>query len=186
MKKIFGITVLIAVLVAVAFSGCLEETPTATPTPTPAATSVPTAVPTAIPTPTPAEETTISTDIYISDEMAMHLIKSVLMDNGLRGINAQVADGRNKGGVKVLIMSYESTVSTADDLAEETGFILGAYLGAINEGWDVDELSVVVGDREGTAVGMWYCSEEWTDDYLNGKISETELLLKVFSTMTTL
>ena len=169
-KNIVGLIALVAIVAAVIFAGCVEEE---TPVPTPS------------PTATPTPEPTVS-NIYASDETAMRKIRTALTDHGLHSVSTQAADGRDKGGVKVLILSYKSTALTEDDLAEETGSILGAYFGIVEMGGDFDELSVVVGDTSGNAIGMWYCNKDWTNKYINGKISEDAILLKVFSTMKTL
>ena len=138
-----------------------------------------------IPTPTTPEKTVTPSDIYASDEKVTLLIRTALSGQGIRGVTTQVADGREKGGVKGLILGYRSTALTETELAAETGYILGAYLGAAEGGWDIDELSVVVGDVNGNAVGMWYCTKDWTSDYINGKISIEGVSLKVISSMTT-
>ena len=155
----------IVVIVAVAmFAGCVEEEK--------AATSIN----------TPPEVTPI--DIYASDETTTLLIKTTLSDYGIRDVTAQVADGRENGGTKSLILSYRSTALTENEIAAEMGFIIGVYLGAVEGGWDIDELSVVVGDINGNAAGIWYCTKDWTNDYRNGKMSMGEVLIKVISSMT--
>jgi len=124
-------------------------------------------------------------DSYASDETATLLIRTALSGQGIRGVTTQVADGREKGGTKNLILGYRSTALTVNELEAETGYILGVYLGAAGGGWDIDELSVVVGDVNGNAIGMWYCTKDWTSDYINGKISIEGVSLKVISSMTT-
>jgi len=121
----------------------------------------------------------------LSDKEAMAVMEIVLTGYGLYDIDMKIADGRDKGGVRVLILSYKSIASTLTKLAGESGFILGSYTAGVENGWDIDELSVVVGDIQGNAVGMWYCSKEWTDDFVAGKISAEELDTKVLTTMTT-
>ena len=133
---------------------------------------------------TPPEVT--SSDIYASDKNVKLLIETLLNNNGFLDVNTQVANGRENGGVKVLILSYRSTASTVNELAIEMGYILGAYLGTAENGWDIDELSVVVGDINGNSVAIWYCTEDWTNDYTSGKISIDELLIKVSNSIMTL
>jgi len=159
-----------------------SPTPEAPPTPTPISTL--SEITPTISTPSTPEETITPSDIYASDETATLLIEIALSDQGISGVTTQVADGRENGGTKVLVLSYRSTAPTETELAAETGCIVGAYLGAAKGGWDIDELSVVVGDVNGNAVGMWYCTKDWTSDYINGKISIDELSLKVISSMT--
>ena len=124
--------------------------------------------------------------VVMTDELAVDMIKIVLMGYGVIDVDTLIADGRDKGGTKVLILTYKSTALNQDDLASEMGHILGAYMGAVKKGWDIDELSVVVGDIRGTAIGMWYCSKEWTNDFISGEITMAELSLKVLGSMESL
>jgi len=163
-KAITGLIALLAIVAVVIFAGCVEEEKAVTSISTP-------------PEVTPS-------DIYASDETTTLLIEMTLSDYGIRDVTAEVADGREKGGTKILILSYKSIALTENELAEEMGYILGVYLGAVEGGWDIDELSVVVGDINGNAVGMWYCTKDWTNDYINGKISMSEVLINVISSMT--
>lgn len=119
----------------------------------------------------------------ISDNDAIYVIRSVLSDNGFEGVTAQVADGRPNGGTKGLILGYRSTASSVEDLATETGGILGTFFGVVKTGWDCDDMSAVVGDRNGNAIGMWYCTKEWKDAYVRGRITEEEVLANVLGTM---
>lgn len=130
---------------------------------------------------TPIETETIE----LSDEDEILLIKTNLLMHGIGVESAEVADGRANEGVKVLILSYKSSAPTAIKLAEESGVILGSYIGAAEGGWDIDELSVIVGDTQGNAIGMWYCSKEWTNDFVAGRMSMEELSANVLTTMTT-
>jgi hypothetical protein len=132
------------------------------------------------------EVTSEPSSIYYDDEAVMDLIKTKLSDEGFQDVTTQIADGRDKGGVKVLILSYRSSAASEDILSEETGYIVGAYLGCAAAGWDIDELMVIVGDIAGNAVGTWYCEKEWTDDYINGRIRNEELILNVLGSMTIL
>ncbi len=120
----------------------------------------------------------------VSDQKATAVIKTTLGAFGISDITTMIADGREKGGVKVLILTYRSNALTETELAEEMGRIVGAYMGVVKGGWDIDELSVVVGNVHGIAVGMWYCSKEWTDSFIKGEITEKELMLKVMGSMT--
>ena len=174
-------TFVLGIIFIAAIPSPSPEVDTGVPTLTPI--STPPEITPTIP-PTTPEKTVTPSDIYASDETATLLIRTALSDQGIRGVITQVADGREKGGVKCLILGYISTALTENELAAETGYILGAYLGAAEGGWDIDELLVTVGDIDGNAVGMWYCTKDWTNDYINGKISIDELSLKVISSMT--
>lgn len=121
-----------------------------------------------------------------SDKAAITTIKNLLENYVLFEVDAKVADGRTNGGTKVLILSYKSVASTPTRIAEELGIILGSYIVAVRSNWDIDELSVVVGDMQGNAVGTWYCEKEWIDDFINGKITDEELSTKALTTITTI
>lgn len=123
------------------------------------------------------------TEFIDNDTRYIDMIKTVLKRYGITNVDAQIGNGRDKGGVKCIILSYNSTSTTIDELGTETGNILGAYVGAAKEGWDIDELSVIVGDINGEAVGAWYCAKSWTKDFINEKISMTELMDKVLKSM---
>ena len=65
-----------------------------------------------------------------------------------------------------MILSYRSEALTTEAFAMETSTILGSFLGTVDPGWDCDELWVAVGDRSGTAIGMWHCSKELKEAYV--------------------
>jgi len=163
MKKIVTI-VLLLVLVTSTLAGCLESsTPEATPTPTP--TPVPTATP------------TISPD---GDDYYMRDIKTRLVRFGFDIVSMDVADGRAKGGDKALILTY----ITGDDISTEIGGITGAFAIAIQDGWDIDSMVVVMGDKSGNAVGTWYCEVDWINAYHDDEIRAVEMLDNVINTLT--
>ncbi len=120
----------------------------------------------------------------ISDNDAIYTIRSVLSDNEIQVNYAQVADGRSNGGTKGLVLGYRSTaLNSVEELMGETATILGVFLGSVKTGWDCDDMSVVVGDGNGNGIGMWYCTKEWKDAYVQGRMTDEEILLNVFSTM---
>ena len=129
----------------------------------------------------------LSTPIYassISDDAAKLAIQTTLSNGGIEVPTISVADGRDKGGTKSLIIGYVSTAQDAKGIAYEIGAVLGTWTGEIKNGWDCDELSAVIGDANGKTVGMWYCSKEWKDAFLKGDMNNEQLLLKVFATVT--
>ena len=177
-KSIAGLIAIAAVVAVAMLAGCVEvEEPTPTPMPT---------------TPAPPPKTVVATpeptvsNIYASDKTTTYAFRKTLSDQGFQNVNILVADGRDKGGVKDLMVSYSSTALTEDDLREETASILGVYIGVVRDGGDFDELAVVVGDRNDIVIGMWHCKKDWANGYINGKLSTEALLVKVFRTMTTL
>ena len=122
----------------------------------------------------------------IPDETAMLSIRTYLDNNGLLNVTPQINDTQSEGGAKSLVMGYQSTAFTSESLAQETGIILGAFLGTVKSGWDCEELVVIIRDVNGVDVGKWYCSKEWTEAYISGDISLEELLLEVLNTMDTI
>jgi len=180
-KSIVGLIAVVAVIAVAMLAGCIDE---------PAPTSIP-ATPTLTPTSTPKLITStpkptmaVVSTAFDSDKAAIYTFKTQLSNQGFRDVTVRVADGRAKGGVKALMVSYNTIATTEADLSYETGAVLGAYIGTIKGGADLDELMVVVGDRNGLAAGMWHCSKDWTNDYIDGRLSNDELLLNVLSTMT--
>ncbi len=129
---------------------------------------------------------TVASAGSISDNIAMDVIKKSLGDGGFSDVTTRIGDGRSEGGVKVLILSYRSEALTTEDFGLETSTILGSFLGTVEAGWDCDELWVAVGDRFGTAIGMWYCSKEWKEAYIKDSLTAEEVLLSVLGTMETL
>jgi tetratricopeptide (TPR) repeat protein len=128
----------------------------------------------------------VATTRGISDDNAMDAIKKLLEDEGFSDVATRIGDGRAKGGVKTLILSYRSNALDTEYFGMETSTILGSFLGTVEAGWDCDELWVVVGDRFGTATGMWYCLKEWKEAYVHDRMTAEEVLLSVLGTMETL
>lgn len=122
-------------------------------------------------------------NIVISDEEAIEIIEETIKSFGLSASTIQIANGRKNGGRKILILGYKSIAITQDKLLKETAEIAGAYIGVKKNGWDIDELSVIIGNMQGNAVGMWYCSKEWTDSFIKGEITKEDLLFKITSSI---
>lgn len=45
-------------------------------------------------------------------------------------------------------------------------------------------MMAVIGGTNGKAIGTWYCSKEWKDAYLNGDLTQAQLVIKVIGTVT--
>lgn len=155
-------------------------TPTFTPTPTPSPSPTPTSTPTPSPTPTPTS--TVTSTPSKDDEYYTTLMKVALRDQGFDVESVKVANGRDKGGDKNVIIAYRSSATTTNEISTEMGSMTGVFAGAVKDGWDIDVMVVVMGDLQGTAVGTWYCEESWIQDYLEGSISDEELVVKVLGT----
>jgi len=127
------------------------------------------------------------------DEDVVRLVEKTLTEGGLLDVRARVADGRRMGGVKCLIVSFRSRTlpqieSTPIQVMLELSSVIGVYLGARINGWDVDELSIVVGDITGKVAGIFYCEKEWADDAVKEPTVDSlgSLSLRVFKTFTQL
>jgi hypothetical protein len=126
---------------------------------------------------TPTATTINSND----DKLWTSLMKSALSEK-INVTSIQVANGRDKGGVKAVIVAYTSNAKNKNDFVREIAYITGVFLGAKQQGWDIDELMGIVGNQEGKAVGIWYCKREWANQYLNGELTMEEVGLKVLGT----
>jgi hypothetical protein len=120
----------------------------------------------------------------ISDDAAKLGVKDLLTKKGILVISVNVADGRSNGGTKSMIIAYESTSQNVSDLGLETGKILGAWFGAVESGWDCDELSVIIGDTNGKPKATEYCTKEWKDAYLRGNLTSNQIIVNVAGTVT--
>ena len=161
-----GIVLFLCVLV-VLVAGCAEEetkevktAPIQTPEPT--LTSTPTLSPASA-----------------NDEHYIMLMKKTVSELGIDNFDCKISDLRSEGRNKTLIAIY----TTHGDILTETGYILGAFLAAKKDGWDIDSLSVSIEDVNGEYVGMWYCEKDWAQQYVDGKLNNTEISLLVVSTM---
>lgn len=156
----------------------VEAPSTPTPTPSPTATPTPTETPT--PTPTPPPTTTVSPS---NDEYYKLVIRVSLENEGYDVSSIEVANGRPNGGDKTVIVSTRSSAQTVGDFASEIGAFAGAFAGAVGNEWDIDAMIVVVGDRQGRAIGTFYVEEEWAQSYVDGEMSGEEYATRVLETL---
>ncbi len=131
---------------------------------------------------TPAPPTTQPT--VKGDDYYKTLIELTLQNGGIDVESIEIADGRSGGGVKSVIIAYTSYSSTEEGIAQEVGAVIGVFIGAKEEGMDIDEMAAVVGDAQGNAIGMYYCTKEWADSYIAGDMTMMEISLKVLGTLT--
>ena len=117
------------------------------------------------------------------DEMWISLMKTTLISQGIDVDSIKVANGRDKGGNKVVIVAYISHAYDEKGVVGEIGSVVGAFLAAKMKGWDIDELIGVIGDTNGQAVGTWYCDKKWVEMYIQGELSMEELGMKVVQTI---
>jgi len=113
----------------------------------------------------------ITTTLRKDDEYYKQLVTSTLSSSGVDVSSVMIANGRNVGGEKILIVSYNSRASSEEEVLREIGWVVGSFVG------------VRKGDRQGKAIGTFYCKKEWVDRYIAGTLSVNELFLKVLNTM---
>jgi len=116
----------------------------------------------------------------ISDYEAQNLIKDSLSDQGLLDITTKIID--QSLGVRALLIIYRSSATSIYGIGEDIGLILTSFLAITYDGWDCDELSVVVEDQFGNSVGSWFCTKEWKEAHLQNRMSKEDLIANVIST----
>ena len=88
------------------------------------------------------------------------------------------------GEYRSLIISYYTKAKTENEMASEIGYILGAFVGVINEGLNVNRMEVIIGEKITDAiVGSFRCETEWVRQYLRGDISMETLTTKTLMTL---
>jgi len=127
--------------------------------------------------------TTTSTLDPNDDEMWISLMKTTLIRQGIDVSSIRVANGRDNGGNKVVIVAYISHAYDEKGVAGEIGSVVGTFLGAKMKGWDIDELIGVIGDTNGQTVGTWYCDKEWAEKYIQGEMTLEDIGAKVLQTI---
>ena len=128
--------------------------------------------------PRPVAETVAQhnpTHASMSDDTAKVLISAVLLTKGIEVAIVQVVDGRPAGGTKQLHIGYVSRATSVVAAAEHIGMVLGAFLGAVREGFDCDELIAFAGTDTRTVRAIWRCDKQWRDQYLNGTLSAKQV-----------
>ena len=120
----------------------------------------------------------------ISDNAANMAVEKTLTNYGVQIYKVNTFDGRANGGDKSMLIGYVSTEQSTDGVALEIDKILGAWLGVVKLGWDCDSMIAGIGGTNGMAIGTWYCSKEWKDAYLNGDLTQVQLVIKVIGTVT--
>ncbi len=142
--------------------------------------SITTNTPISVPTSTVSTTTKTLND---QDQVWMSSMKSILLNENIDVVSIKVANGRDKGGTKTVIVAYKSNAESKNDIIREIARITAVFLATKKKGWDIDELIGIIADQEGNAVGMWYCKKEWADQYINGSLTMEEVGLKVLDTI---
>lgn len=145
------------------------------PTVTPTATAAPTT--TVSPTATEAQTTTEPTT---TDAAAQRL---EIFRTNLESQGITVTDVQRSG--KQIQLTYLSVESTQSGLAEEIGYVTGAYAAAVGNGEQAQRLEVVIVDAAETPIGSFFVERDWVIQYNNGEISSEELSRRVLETLGT-
>lgn len=117
-------------------------------------------------------------DQYFTD-IVVHSVE----ESGYDVENVQIADGRDEGGEKAIVLSYRSDATSEADLGEEMGTMAGAFAGAVEAGWDIDSMIVIMGDQDGNAIGTYHIEEQWVQEYLDDEITMETLAIRILSTL---
>ena len=136
--------------------------------------------------PTPVAETVAQHDpthASMSDDRAKGLIATFLPTKGIEVAIVQVVDGRPAGGTKQLHIGYVSRATSVVAVAEDMGMVLGAFLGAVREGFDCDELIAFAGTDGRYVRAVWRCEKQWRDQYLSGTLSGEQVATLVRATL---
>lgn len=108
-------------------------------------------------------------------------LEAIQIESNLRGLTdvriegVQIADGRANGGERTVIITYTSAASDAGGMGEEWGAIFFATAATMGDkNIDLDSISLVIGDLNGTAIGIVVADIEDLRAYLDGDLSATE------------
>jgi hypothetical protein len=145
------------------------NTPTET-TPTPE----PTLTPTEEPSPTPRPD---------DDYDYIEILKTNLEQEDITTEAYEIVDNGPEDS-KVLIFGFRSSGGSEEQIKNEIETITNEVLYVIEQGWDVDNSLILIGDSSGNAVGQVHIKKEWVEDYLDGEISKDELVDRVLGTVT--
>lgn len=128
----------------------------------------------------------------MSDEDQASFVKTALMfamndnDFDLTIELVTIADGRENGGERNLLIGYTSTASDGNEILQELGAVFGGAGGVIREfDMDIDSVSLVIGDVLGNAVGIVVVSASDLLSFSNGEISAVEFVEKLTITSLT-
>lgn len=147
-----------------------EQTAAETQADTEAPTETATPEPTDTPEPTPTEEE------GLSDEESLQAIETVI-----ESYDITVESVEREGDT--IQLSYSSTQTTQRGIAEEMGYVSGAYAGAVAEGESADRMEVEVYTVTGELAGTFHVERKWAVQYNNDEISNTEFSQRILQTL---
>lgn len=127
---------------------------------------------------------TLSVDPNPTDDgYFKNLTTTILEERGIQVASIEVANGRDNGGQKGVITTYQ-TSSINEVLDSEMVTFLATFTKTVELGWDIDAMTVVVGNQEGTTIGVYVIEAEWAQSKLNGDITTEEYISKTRNTFT--
>ena len=115
-----------------------------------------------------------------SDEYYILLIKTTLQAHEIDVYSVLIP----KSKVRELVVFYYSRAKTEDEMAEEIGYILGAFVGAVKNELNVERMVIFVGEKSTDAIiGSLHCETDWVKQYLRGDMSIETLCAKTLMTL---
>ena len=115
-----------------------------------------------------------------SDEYYILLIKTTLQAYEIDIYSVLIP----KSKVRELVVFYYSRAKTEDEMAEEIGYILGAFVGAVKNELNVERMVIFVGEKSTDAIiGSLHCETDWVKQYLRGDMSIETLCTKTLMTL---
>lgn len=134
-----------------------------------------------IETPQPTEvevETPSATTVSGQKDDAYY---GMLISTALQQTDVSVTTIISEG--EVVRLSYTTSQTTEEGLAEEIGKVMGAFASAIGDGWDKQQLLASILVPDGTEIGRFHIQREWAHQYITGEITAEEYATKVLQTV---
>lgn len=116
---------------------------------------------------------------------AQDIMNSLAIVAGGRNIErVEVADGRDKGGERVVLVSYLTTESTEAGYVEEWIDIFSGVAASISiNDLDVDSVALVVGEATGEVAGVLAVGVDDLMAFYEGRITRSQFLNRLSSTV---
>lgn len=115
-------------------------------------------------------------DSESSDEDLIPLFEALVESEGVTVETAEVqGDTFN--------VEYTSYSQTEAEIANEIGFVAGAYAGMVGEGHTTDGMEATILTVAGDPAGTFYVDYEWAEAFANDEISSEEFSQRVLSTL---
>lgn len=104
------------------------------------------------------------------------MFEMVVTDSGIDLRTAKMDDDR-------LVAEYYSNAQTETELAEEMGYLVGAYAGVVDEGYGGERMDVTVLAADGSTAGTFHAERGWAESYNTGEMSDEEYSQRVLQTL---